>query len=99
MEEASFDEDGLSATSELPGLKTLAPSPTALKLRISSVVFANVAFSHTAVAKYKPAAFLRAKVHNTSKLTLFKETTGLSLDGSFIGRLTLPRCEPVTPPP
>ncbi|TLD09829.1 hypothetical protein PspLS_12029 [Pyricularia sp. CBS 133598] len=94
FQKASFDEAGLTATYELPGQKTLAPAPTASKSRIATIAFANIVFSHTVVAKYKPVAFLQAKVLNTSKLTLLKGPVGLSLDGSFIGRVSLPRCEP-----
>ncbi|KAL5869599.1 hypothetical protein ACKVWC_010345 [Pyricularia oryzae] len=94
FQQASFDEAGLTATYELPGQKTLAPAPTASKSRIATLAFANIVFSHTVVAKYKPVAFLQAKVLNTSKLTLLKGPVGLSLDGSFIGRVSLPRCEP-----
>ncbi|TLS27405.1 hypothetical protein PpBr36_03981 [Pyricularia pennisetigena] len=54
FQEPSFEEAGLTATYELPGQKTLAPAPTASKSRIATIAFANVVFSHTVVAKYKP---------------------------------------------
>ncbi len=49
-------------------------------------------FSRTVVAKYKPVAYLKAKLRNSSKLTLLKGPTGLTLDGTFMGRSDLPRC-------
>jgi uncharacterized protein (TIGR02231 family) len=92
FQESAFEETGLTATYDLPNLKTLKPSSTASKQRVARISFSNVYFSHTVVAKYKPAAYLKAKLRNTSKLTLLKGPTGLTLDGTFMGRSTLPRC-------
>lgn len=92
FQESAFEETGLTATYDLPHLKTLKPSSTASKQRVARVSFTHVAFSRTVVAKYKPAAYLRARLRNTSKLTLLKGPTGLTLDGTFLGRSTLPRC-------
>jgi len=92
FQESAFEETGLTATYDLPGLKTLIPSLTASKQRVARVSFANVVFSHIIVAKYKPVAFLKARLRNASKLTLLKGEAGLTLDGSFMGRSTLPRC-------
>lgn len=94
FQESSFEETGFTSTFELPGLKTLTPSLTTSKQRVTKVSFASAAFSHTVVAKYKPAAYLKARLRNGSKLTLLKGPTGLTLDGSFMGRTTLPRCSP-----
>jgi len=92
FQESAFEETGLTATYDLPNAKTLKPSSTASKQRVARISFANVYFSHTVVAKYKPVAYLKAKLRNTSKLTLLKGPTGLTLDGTFMGRSTLPRC-------
>ncbi len=92
FQDSSFEETGLTATYDLPHAKTLKPSSTASKQRVARVSFAQVTFSRTVVAKYKPAAYLRARLRNTSKLTLLKGPTGLTLDGTFLGRSTLPRC-------
>lgn len=92
FQDSSFEETGLTATYDLPNLKTLKPSSTASKQRVARISFANVVFSRTVVAKYKPAAYLRARLRNTSKLTLLRGPTGLTLDGTFMGRSTLPRC-------
>ncbi|EAQ88343.1 hypothetical protein CHGG_04962 [Chaetomium globosum CBS 148.51] len=92
FQDSSFEETGLTATYDLPHTKTLKPSPTPSKQRVARVSFTNVTFSRTVVAKYKPAAYLRARLRNTSKLTLLRGPTGLTLDGTFLGRSTLPRC-------
>jgi uncharacterized protein (TIGR02231 family) len=92
FQESSFEETGMTTTYDLPGLKTLAPSSTASKQRVARISFTGVVFSHTIVAKYKPAAFLKAKLRNASKLTLLKGAAGLTLDGCFMGRSSLPRC-------
>ncbi|KAK1759195.1 hypothetical protein QBC47DRAFT_357082 [Echria macrotheca] len=92
FQESSFEETGLTATYDLPNAKTLKPSSTASKQRVARISFSGVYFSHTVVAKYKPVAYLKAKLRNTSKLTLLKGPTGLTLDGTFLGRSTLPRC-------
>jgi len=92
FQESSFEETGMTTTYDLPGTKTLAPTSTASKQRVARISFNGVVFSHTIVAKYKPAAFLKAKLRNASKLTLLKGPVGLTLDGSFMGRSSLPRC-------
>ncbi|KAH7324966.1 hypothetical protein B0I35DRAFT_476166 [Stachybotrys elegans] len=86
------EETGFTTSYDLPGLKTLAPMPVPSKQRIARVIFPNVVFSHTLVAKYKPVAYLRARMRNTSSLTLLQGPVGLTLDGGFMGRTMLPRC-------
>ncbi|KAK3985981.1 hypothetical protein QBC44DRAFT_403340, partial [Cladorrhinum sp. PSN332] len=92
FQESCVGEEGLTTNYELPNLKTLKPSSTASKQRVARISFSNVLFSRTVVAKYKPAAYLKARIRNSSKLTLLKGSTGLTLDGTFLGRSTLPRC-------
>lgn len=94
FQEPSFEETGLTVTYDLPGLKSLPPSSTVSKKRVARVTFAEVVFSHTVVAKYKPAAYLQAKLRNGSNLTLLKGPVGLTLDGGVLGQSTLPRCTP-----
>lgn len=92
FEESFVEESGFSTTYDLPGLKTLAPKSNSSKQRIARISFANVAFSHTVVAKYKPAAHLSARLQDTSRLTLLRGPVGVTLDSSFMGRTTLHRC-------
>ncbi|KAK4457812.1 hypothetical protein QBC42DRAFT_278240 [Cladorrhinum samala] len=92
FQESCVGEEGLTTNYELPNIKTLKPSSTSSKQRVARVSFSNVAFSRTVVAKYKPAAYLKARIRNTSKLTLLKGSTGITLDGTFLGRSALPRC-------
>ncbi|XXG97972.1 threonyl-tRNA synthetase [Hypoxylon texense] len=94
FQESSFEESGLTATYDLPGLKCLPPSSTISKQRVARVSFTEVVFSYTVVAKHNPAAYLQAKLRNTGKLTLLKGPVGLNLDGGFLGRSSLPRCAP-----
>ncbi|OAQ83009.1 mucoidy inhibitor A [Purpureocillium lilacinum] len=88
------EETGMTTTFDLPGLKTLAPKHTSTKSPVARTTFTGVAYSHTVVAKYKPVAFLQARLRNTSRMTLFRGRAGLTLDGSFLGKATLPRCSP-----
>ncbi|KAF4447094.1 hypothetical protein F53441_9325 [Fusarium austroafricanum] len=86
------EETGFTTTFDLPGLKTLVPKFTVSKQRVARLQFTNVLFSHTIVAKYQPAAYLKAKLKNNSKLTLLRGPASLMLDGSFMGQTTIPRC-------
>lgn len=92
FQESAVEETGLTTTYDLPGNKTLVPSSTASKQRVARILFTNVGFSHTVVAKYRPAAFLKARLRNASKLSLLRGPVGLTLDGTFMGRSNLPRC-------
>lgn len=94
FQESAMEETGLTTTYDLPGAKTLAPSSTASKQRVARVLFTGVAFSHTVVAKYRPAAFLKAKLRNAGRMSLLRGPVGLTLDGTFMGRSALPRCSP-----
>ncbi|KAL7937352.1 hypothetical protein V8C35DRAFT_292286 [Trichoderma chlorosporum] len=86
------EETGLTTTYDLPGRKTLVPKHNGSKQRVARIPFSNVAFSHTVIAKYKPVAYLKAKLKNTSKMALLKGSAGLTLDGTFMGKTSLPRC-------
>ncbi|PKS05961.1 hypothetical protein jhhlp_007794 [Lomentospora prolificans] len=92
FQDSAMEETGLTTTYDLPGLRTLTPRSRASKQRIARVNFSNIVFNHTVVAKYKPVAYLKAKLRNTSKLTLLRGPAGLTLDGSFMGRTRIPRC-------
>jgi hypothetical protein len=51
-------------------------------------------FTHIVIPKLKAAAFLKAKVTNTSNVPLLPGQAGMTLDGSFMGNLAFPRCSP-----
>ncbi|KAK0385645.1 hypothetical protein NLU13_6822 [Sarocladium strictum] len=92
FKDSLIEETGLTTAYDLPGTKTLAPGATSSKHRVARLSLSNIAFSYTIVPKYKPVAYLKAKIRNGSKLTLLRGTLGLTLDGGFMGRTTLPRC-------
>ncbi|KAK7421889.1 hypothetical protein QQZ08_009767 [Neonectria magnoliae] len=90
--ESLMEETGLTTTYDLHGLKTLVPKYTPTKHRVARVSFTNVFFGHTVVPKYHAMAYLRARLKNNSRWTLLKGPGSLTLDGSFMGRVTIPRC-------
>jgi hypothetical protein len=92
FEESSFSDSGMTTTYDLPSLKTVAPASTTTKHKIARVEFKSVIFSHILIPKLKAAAYLKARLRNASKITLLKGTAGLTLDGSFLGQSTIPRC-------
>jgi uncharacterized protein (TIGR02231 family) len=92
FEEGPWEESGLTTTYDVPGLKTLAPSNSTSKHKISKIEFKNIIFSHIVVGKLRQVAFLKARLRNASRITLLKGPLSLTLDGSFLGRSTFPRC-------
>lgn len=95
FEESVWEDNGLTANYELPGIRTLAPSSLARRHKIASLSATNIHLSHICVPKLRSAAFLRAKIRNPStSVTLLKGTAGVTLDGSYLGQMTLPRVSP-----
>jgi hypothetical protein len=94
FEEGAWEESGMTTTYDVPGSKTLAPSNSTIKHKIAKVNFHNVIFSHIIIGKLRQVAFLKARLRNASKITLLKGPLGLTLDGSFLGQATFPRCSP-----
>lgn len=95
FEESVWEDNGLTANYELPGIRTLAPSSLARRHKIASLNATNIHMSYICVPKLRSAAFLRAKIRNPSaSVTLLKGTAGVTLDGSFLGNMTLPRVSP-----
>jgi Skp family chaperone for outer membrane proteins len=92
FEAGAWGESGMSTTYDVPGTKTLAPSNSAIKHKIAKIDFRNVIFSHIVIGKLRQVAFLKARLRNTSKITLLKGPLGLTLDGSFLGQTQFPRC-------
>ena len=91
FQESAWEESGLTATYEVPGLRTIAPSLTARRHRITTVDLKDISLSYTCVPKLRTAAFLKAAIKNTSHFTLLKGLAGLTLDGSFLGNTYLKR--------
>ncbi|KIW08338.1 uncharacterized protein PV09_01256 [Verruconis gallopava] len=95
FEESVWEDNGLTANYELPGIRTLVPSSTARRHKIASLTAVNIQLSYVSVPKLRSAAFLRAKIRNpSSTVTLLKGMVGVTLDGSFLGNINFPRVSP-----
>ncbi len=92
FQQAIWEESGLTATYDVPGTRTLPPSPTTRRHKIASVSLKDIQLSYVLVPKLRAAAFLKARLRNWSSITLLKGAAGLTLDGTFLGNTTLPRC-------
>ena len=92
IQDSSWAESGLTATYEIPGLRTISPSHTMRRHRIASIHLKDTHLSYLLVPKLRAAAFLKARLRNTSSINLLRGPAGLTLDGSFLGNTTLPRC-------
>ena len=92
FEEGAWEESGMTTTYDVPGSKTLSPSNSTIKHKIAKINFHNVIFSHIVIGKLRQVAFLKARLRNSSKITLLKGPLGLTLDGSFLGQAIFPRC-------
>ncbi|KAL8668812.1 MAG: hypothetical protein Q9168_006573 [Polycauliona sp. 1 TL-2023] len=94
FEESIWEESGLTATYAVPGTKTIAPSHTTRRHKVASIPLSSVTLSYMIVPKLRSAAFLKARLRNGSSITLLKGLCGITLDGSFLGNITLPRSSP-----
>lgn len=92
FEEGAWEETGMTTMYDVPGVKTLSPNNSTSKHKIAKIDFKNVIFSHIVIGKLRQVAFLKARLRNTSKITLLKGPLGLTLDGSFLGQASFPRC-------
>lgn len=92
FEAGAWEETGMTTTYDVPGSKTLSPSNSTIKHKIAKIDFRNVIFSHIVIGKLRQVAFLKARLRNSSKIALLKGPLGLTLDGSFLGQATFPRC-------
>lgn len=91
-EEATWAEEGLTFSYEIPGLRTIVPSFTRRRFRVATISLKNAVLSYVMVPKLRAAAFLKARIVNNSSVTLLRGLVGVTLDGSFLGNTTLPRC-------
>ncbi|KAK0514039.1 hypothetical protein JMJ35_003761 [Cladonia borealis] len=91
-QESTWAESGLTATYDIPGLRTISPSHTARRQKIASISLKDIQLLYVMVPKLRAAAFLKARFRNTSSIALLKGQAGLTLDGSFLGNTNVPRC-------
>ncbi|KAH7130622.1 hypothetical protein B0J11DRAFT_429538 [Dendryphion nanum] len=95
FEETSWEDNGLTATYDVPGTRTLEPSSLTRRHKLATLNISNIHLSHICVPKLRSAAFLRAKIRNpSSTVTLLKGSAGVTLDGSFLGNMNIPRVSP-----
>ena len=92
--ESCMSESGLTVNYEIPGFRTIKPSFTFRRHKIASISLKDVQLSHLVVAKLRAAAFLRARIRNSSSIALLRGPVGVTLDGSFLGNTALPRSSP-----
>ncbi|KAL3441315.1 hypothetical protein BJX65DRAFT_299815 [Aspergillus insuetus] len=85
---------GMTTTYELPGRRTLSPSHVARRHVLAELDLKSVALTYVIVPKRREAAFLRARIKNTSSLTLHPGQVGITVDGSFVGTAGLDTCAP-----
>ena len=91
-QESSWAESGLTATYDIPGLRTISPSYTMRRHKIASIHLKDIHLSYLLVPKLRVAAFLKARLRNNSSIALLRGPAGLTLDGSFLGNTNIPRC-------
>jgi uncharacterized protein (TIGR02231 family) len=84
----------MTTTYELPGRRTLSPSHVARRHVLAELDLKSVALTYVIVPKRREAAFLRARIKNTSSLTLHPGQVGITVDGSFVGTAGLDTCAP-----
>jgi hypothetical protein len=94
FQESLRQDYGLTTTYDLPGQRTLRPSSLKRRHVIAELDLSSINLSHVLIPKLRPAAFLRARVKNTSNVTLLRGKAGLTLDGTFLGSTTIPTCTP-----
>ncbi|KAL4902210.1 hypothetical protein BDW74DRAFT_158803 [Aspergillus multicolor] len=85
---------GLTTAYELPGRRTLVPSLASRRHVLAELDLHSVNLTYVIVPKHRNAAFLRARIKNTSSLTLQPGRMGITVDGSFIGTITSEACGP-----
>lgn len=85
---------GLTTTYDLPGQRTLEPSAVQRRHVIAELHLASVTLSHVLIPKLRRAAFLKARITNTTSVSLLSGKAGMTVDGTFLGSTTLSSCEP-----
>lgn len=96
-QESEWTDTGMTATYDIPGIRTVHPSHTMRRHKIASIILKDVSLSYILVPKLRQAAFLKARIRNTSNIALLKGPSGLTVDGSFLGNTSLPHCSAGAP--
>jgi hypothetical protein len=93
--EPTWEDNGLTTTYEIPQPRTLPPGSQTRRYKIASLNATDVNLSYIAVPKLRSAVFLLAKIRNPSaNITLLKGSAGVTLDGSYLGNMSLPQVSP-----
>ncbi|KAL4893822.1 hypothetical protein BDV59DRAFT_24386 [Aspergillus ambiguus] len=87
-------DHGMTTTYELPGVRTIVPSTNGRRHVLAELDLTEVTLSHIIVPKKREAAFLHARIKNTSSMKLLKGRLGLTVDGTFLGTCTMNNCPP-----
>jgi uncharacterized protein (TIGR02231 family) len=90
----NLDTYGFTTTFQLPTPRTIPSTPLVRRHVIAEIALPKLFFTHIVIPKLKAAAFLKSKLTNTSTVPLLPGQAGLTLDGSFMGSLSFPRCSP-----
>ncbi|PKX92844.1 uncharacterized protein P174DRAFT_432213 [Aspergillus novofumigatus IBT 16806] len=85
---------GLTTTYDLPGRRTLVPSSVHRRHVLAELDLKSMTLTHIIVPKIRAAAFLRARIQNTSSVTILRGRAGMTVDGTFLGTTALPNCAP-----
>ncbi|GFF29692.1 isoform b of protein F37C4.5 [Aspergillus udagawae] len=85
---------GLTTTYDLPGRRTLVPSSVHRRHVLAELDLKSMTLTHIIVPKIRAAAFLRARIQNTSSVTILRGQAGMTVDGTFLGTTSLPNCAP-----
>ncbi|GIC90957.1 uncharacterized protein Aud_007395 [Aspergillus udagawae] len=85
---------GLTTTYNLPGRRTLVPSSVHRRHVLAELDLKSMTLTHIIVPKIRAAAFLRARIQNTSSVTILRGQAGMTVDGTFLGTTSLPNCAP-----
>ena len=91
FQSSTWEETGMTTSYDVPGLRTISPSFVSRRHKIASIGLRDVHFYYVLVPKVRPAAFLKARLKNSSSTTLLRGMVGLTLDSSFLGNTILPR--------
>ncbi|KAH8428464.1 uncharacterized protein LDX57_006162 [Aspergillus melleus] len=85
---------GLTTTHELPGRRTVIPSSVSRRHILAELDLESMSLSYLIVPKHRTAAFLRARIQNTSSAHMLRGKVGLSVDGTFLGAISMPSTPP-----